>query len=652
MDYGTPNQSTPQFPQDADTGEGNDKRICPNCGLKLSTDIAICPNDGTVLVNNADLDGKLSNQYEFLSEIGSGGMGVIYKSRHIALNQIVAIKMLHTSRLDEISIRRFQQEAKAVTALDHPSIVRVRDFGVTESGQPHMVLDFIEGDTLSKAIEKTAALSITDSLEIFIQVCDALEHAHVRGVLHRDLKPSNIMLVPRLSGPPLVKIVDFGIAKINDPEHESAVMNLTQTGEIFGSPLYMSPEQASGTKLDKRSDIYSFGCVMYETLTGAPPFVGGSSIETIFRQLNDEPPTLREGSLGKEFPDQIEEIVAKSLQKNPDERYQSMAELKNILLNCKMSKEKSSIQQFQPDDVAALNKKRIEFKALLSALVALTILSLISGYLVVASKFNTPTTEVVQKVDAVAAAKKIISEQANAAEINLSALKITDKMLEMFAEPTTPSVVILDNTDVEGPGLANLIHLPLKRLSLAGSKTSDRGLEEIRHMESLEDLDLSGTAVSDLGLSQLNTLTNLRKVNLSHTMASSTACLLVKNNWKNLEVLNMDNSNLTNDQNCFMLGQNQSLKTLSLADCRVRDIDVRRLAHGAVSDLNLDGTQIDDGALQFLIKIKTLKKVSFNRCHLTQKGIDELKAARPDLAINFDASTQTPAQVTESTASG
>lgn len=630
VDHGSPHQRTPQTPQEAESVEGKDKRICPNCGLKLSTDIAICPNDGTVLVNNADLDGKLSNQYEFLSEIGSGGMGLIYKARHTALNQIVAIKMLHKSRLDEVSVRRFQQEAKAVTALDHPSIVRVRDFGVTDSGQPHMVLDFIEGDTLSKAIQKTAGLPLADSLEIFIQACDALDHAHNRGVLHRDLKPSNIMLVPRLSGPPLVKIVDFGIAKINDPEHGASVPNLTQTGEVFGSPLYMSPEQASGAKLDSRSDIYSFGCVMYETLTGAPPFVGGSSIETIFRQLNDPAPSLKEGSLGKEFPPEIESIVAKALEKKLEDRFQSMAELKSVLLNLKLGKNSDGPIRTIESDMSA-DKKRYEFKALLFALVVLVCLAGTSGYFVITTSANKAKDSAVTLDDS-AIAKQIIERDGNSDRVDLHNLKVTDKMLELFAGPTKPTSVDLSNTLVVGPGLANLIHLPLKSLSLASSPVTSRGLEEIKHMENLEKLDLSNTAISDDGLLHLRPLKNLHELDVSGDAIGAQTCAMVKY-WPHITVLKANKTKILNDQPYTNLAQSTSLKTLSLANSQVRSDDLKALAPGHFENLNLDGTGIDDATLNLLLPMKSLKTLSLKRCKISPQILDKFKLESPNLTV-------------------
>lgn len=636
MDQGTPSQRSIDFSHAADQLEGQGKRVCPSCGLKLSAEITICPNDGTVLSSNQQLTDKLSSQYEFLAEIGSGGMGVIYKARHIALNQTVAIKMLHMNRIDEISVRRFQQEAKAVSALDHPSIVRVRDFGVTEAGQPHMVLDFIEGHTLSKAIEKNAGLQVPEGLEIFIQACDALEHAHARGVLHRDLKPSNMMLVTRLSGPPLVKIVDFGIAKIADPDYGDSVSNLTQTGEVFGSPLYMSPEQASGSKLDMRSDIYSFGCVMYETLTGAPPFVGGSSIETIFRQLNDKAPTLKEGSLGREFPEQLEDIVAKCLEKKPEARFQSMADLKRSLIDLKFGKV-STRNVGAPTQVASVeqaNKKRNEIKALGLALAALSILAAVSSYFVI-NTLHKPVVVPVT-VDDGTRAKQIISSQINATSIDVHGLQLNDKMLELFAAPTKATSVNLDNTAVEGPGLANLIHLPLSNLSLAESRLTDRGLEEIRHMENLKVLNLRKTAISDFGLYQLKSLKSLETVDLSENPVGHAAAS-VTSYWPKLKDLALNKTSIEGTESLSKLAKNKSLKSLSLNGCAITAKDVQALAPSQLETLSVENTQIDDSGLKSLESIKSLRKINIQGCkNITGQGLAALKSSRPDLEVIKD----------------
>ena len=178
------------------SAQGQTSKVCPTCSLHVSLDMNVCPNDGTVLSKSVQpkMISNLAGQYEFIGKIGEGGMGVIYKARHLALNNFVAIKMMHVNQLDQTKILRFQQEAKAVSTLDHPSIVRVRDFGISEAGQPHMVLDYIDGVTLDAMIKTHGPLSLPDVKDLFSQICDAVAHAHQRKVLHRDLKPSNIML--------------------------------------------------------------------------------------------------------------------------------------------------------------------------------------------------------------------------------------------------------------------------------------------------------------------------------------------------------------------------------------------------------------------------------------------------------------------------
>lgn len=168
-----------------DASEIVQTRKCPKCGLLLSSRIFICPNDGTVLTDTSQLGERLSLNYDIMQEIGSGGAGIVYKAVHLALKKLVAIKTLHTSRLNETTLRRFEQEAKVVSSLDHPSIVRMLDYGITELGQPYMVLDFIEGETLEQALQWHGSLPVNDCIDIFLQICDALDHAHKRSVASR-----------------------------------------------------------------------------------------------------------------------------------------------------------------------------------------------------------------------------------------------------------------------------------------------------------------------------------------------------------------------------------------------------------------------------------------------------------------------------------
>ncbi len=297
----------------------------------MADSTSVCPQDGTQIFEAQEE--LLAAKYEFITVTGSGGMSVVYKARRHEDGEIVAIKMMHSLLMNDQALKRFQQEAKAITSLRHPNIINVHDFGVSEHGQPYMVMDFIDGNTLADVIKEKGGLTLDESLHRFIQLCDALDHAHEVGVFHRDLKPSNIMISNRDGNFADARIVDFGIAKLLDKEDEgNDSSHLTRTGELFGSPLYMSPEQCRGSAVDARTDIYSMGCVMYETLTGRPPLKGASMVETFVLQMTEVPISMSEACPDKQFPEELEAVIAKALAKDPDDRFQTMTELEYALM--------------------------------------------------------------------------------------------------------------------------------------------------------------------------------------------------------------------------------------------------------------------------------------------------------------------------------
>ncbi|MBX9723134.1 MAG: serine/threonine protein kinase [Candidatus Obscuribacterales bacterium] len=271
-----------------------------------------------------------AQKYELIDRLGKGGMSVVYRARHKVLDKIVALKILHVHLAnDALSLRRFKQEAQAAGTLDHPNIVAVHDCGESEDGTPYLVMDLIQGRSLSEELRSQGNLKLERFLLLMRQVSSALEHAHKAGIVHRDLKPSNIMIAVTDSGE-TAKIVDFGIAKMISSSSEGA-QQLTQTGEVFGSPFYMSPEQCGGASVDHRADIYSLGCVMYEALSGSPPHKGESVVETIHKHMNDSPPPLQAAQLSDEAKQKLEVILLRCLAKQPEDRYQSMSELNKDL---------------------------------------------------------------------------------------------------------------------------------------------------------------------------------------------------------------------------------------------------------------------------------------------------------------------------------
>ncbi len=270
-------------------------------------------------------------KYQLVSIIGAGGFGVIYLAHQVFLDRLVAIKMLKSNLASAKARIRFHQEGKASSALHHPAIVAINDFGIDDLDRPYMVMEYVEGVTLSDVIRERITLNVAEAMPIFLELLDGLAAAHSKGIVHRDIKPGNIMLAMGEDGVH-VKLLDFGIAKLLD-EEDHTVQSLTKTGEALGTPLYMSPEQIQSFKIDYRSDLYSLGCVMFSCLTGAPPFVGEQKFMTMDKHLSEKPLSLKEASLGLDFPPELEAVVAKLLAKLPADRFQSADEVRNILIN-------------------------------------------------------------------------------------------------------------------------------------------------------------------------------------------------------------------------------------------------------------------------------------------------------------------------------
>ncbi|MCL6557883.1 MAG: PASTA domain-containing protein [Firmicutes bacterium] len=256
------------------------------------------------------IDRVLGNRYKVLQELGEGGMAVVYKGHDLLLNRFVTIKILRDEYTrDEDFVRRFRQEARSVASLSHPGIVSVFDVGC-ENGVNYLVMEYVEGQNLKSLIQK-GQVSLSLTLLIAKDVCEALEHAHNRGIVHRDVKPHNILVTE--SG--RAKLTDFGIART------VGGTTLAATRAFLGSVQYISPEQARGEPADARSDIYSLGAVLYEMLTGRPPFTGENPVAVAIKHIQENPPPITK--LNPEVPAPLAAVVEKAMAKNPGLRYQS-----------------------------------------------------------------------------------------------------------------------------------------------------------------------------------------------------------------------------------------------------------------------------------------------------------------------------------------
>lgn len=265
----------------------------------------------------------IGERFEIIERVGRGGQSTIYKAKHLLLDRVVALKLIHPGSLQDRAMERFRQEAQLAMSFSHPNIAGVKDFGQDAHQNPYIVMDFIDGRSLSEVLKSELMIEQSRAAEIIRQISNALSHAHAKGVIHRDIKPGNVML-EIVDGVETVRLVDFGLAKIFQSDAAEGV-NLTQTGDVLGTPTYMSPEQGYGYKLDARSDIYSLGCLFYELITGTPPFMNESALAVLMQHVHEPPKSMRVQV--PEVSKELDDLVLCCLAKAPADRFQSAADL-------------------------------------------------------------------------------------------------------------------------------------------------------------------------------------------------------------------------------------------------------------------------------------------------------------------------------------
>ena len=316
-------------------------KVCPACRSDYGAGEVFCPVDATRLVTTSQMSVSplnpddplvgmvLAGRYVVKSRIGEGGMGLVYEGLHRDIDKRVAIKVLRDdlSRRPEV-VARFRQEAKSASRIGHENIVDISDFGETTRGASYFVMEFLDGEDLANVLGREVTVDSDRVCGIVLQCCRALSATHAKGIVHRDIKPENIFLTKREGVDDFVKIVDFGIAKMSDIETDGAPgRKLTKTGMIFGTPEYMSPEQAAGKELDHRVDVYALGIILYECLAGRVPFEGDTFMGVLTQHLFAELPPIAEMNPQAKVSRELELVIRKALAKDPDDRYQDTEEL-------------------------------------------------------------------------------------------------------------------------------------------------------------------------------------------------------------------------------------------------------------------------------------------------------------------------------------
>ena len=309
-----------------DTGLSDSDRFCPACGTVQPSPAAQARGAQDAMVGRT-----VAGKYQILSLLGVGGMGRVYKSRHLILDKIVVIKLLHEHFRDHPKlVKRFQREARAASRLSHPNSIQVLDFGQDRDRNLYMAMEYVEGQDVAMILHGHKPIPEERIIRIASQICAALADAHNQNIVHRDLKPENIMVSDSPGQKDFVKVLDFGIAKLLDLD-ETATQALTQAGSVCGTPEYMSPEQARGHELDGRSDIFALGVMLYQMATGDLPFAADTPMAVVAKNLFAEPePPSRRAPPGAISP-ALEAVILKAMEKDREQRFQSATELAEAL---------------------------------------------------------------------------------------------------------------------------------------------------------------------------------------------------------------------------------------------------------------------------------------------------------------------------------
>jgi serine/threonine protein kinase len=311
------------------------RKICLRCGSKFGSRAEYCPHDGSLLVTDDEIPDPLIGtvlleQFRIDEQIGTGGMGTVYRAHQTTVGRDVAIKVLRAELArDEQAVFRFEREGRVAISLDHPNLVRVFLSGRLKDGRLYIVMELLEGRTLADELDREGVPSLERVLIMIMKLCAGLGAVHAAGIVHRDIKPENVYLVRRGRDNDFVKLVDFGIARVLGGEGIGPTT--TQNGRVFGTATYISPEAATGEDTDQRSDIYSMGVLSYQLLTGELPFEGKTAGAVLMQHVHQDPPLLQTVGRGAEVPDDLAGVVMRALSKDPDARQQSLAEFLNAL---------------------------------------------------------------------------------------------------------------------------------------------------------------------------------------------------------------------------------------------------------------------------------------------------------------------------------
>jgi len=563
---------------------------------------------------------KIADRFQIVEIIGSGGVGTVYKAIDPMLNKEVAVKVLNHNA-DGTTAARLQREAIAAGKLNHPHICRIDNFGQTQDGAPYMVMEYLKGQDLASKIKADGAIDLESALEIAIQICGALSYAHKTGIVHRDLKPANVLLLDTANDAVFTKLLDFGVATL-----ESRKGDLTEVGAIVGSPLYMSPEQVKGEEAKAVSDIYSFGCMLFEMLTGKPPLKAESVIETLALHKNTEAPLLSEYG---DYPPNLVALMRDCLAKDPADRPQNasdvLSRLENIQQEVLNPKEIATPAHDPEAELRELRKRRTI--AIASILVGVMIV-LGGGYIIkdVYSRRAIPETKVskspLQGVDdkyfgdTKSAVNLFYSDGDQSRGTRLRAIPDTTDDDMKVLKGRKFRALCMDGAPIDGSGFQYILDSGVEALSLELTRVSDKNSHYFAQMPRLRSISLYSDALTDKGITPMADLSkfstmeigsenltdagiaefkNLQNITFLHLRGSKMTvdCLKHLGKLNKLKTITLDKIAIKGDLS-LMLKNFPSLKSFSIEEPPVLEVDsLKSLANTSVKSLQIFNTKIN-----------------------------------------------------------
>lgn len=618
----------------------------------------------------------IADRYVVKEVIGTGGMGQVLRAHdpHLAID--VAIKLLHKNDIDTTAAR-LQREAVAAGKLNHKNIARIMNFGQTADGEPYMVMEYVQGITLADLIKKESHLQVAQAIDIFIQICSGLQLAHSNNIVHRDLKPSNIMLAENEDkGRREAKILDFGVAKLDQVSQK-----LTSTSAIIGSPLYMSPEQASAIDIDTRSDIYSLGCLMFETLTGIVPLKGKTALETISLHRGKAPPLISDIIEHAEFPEKLVDLVNRCLAKLPEQRPQSVKEVSSELNNIKEEFAQRALSKKASSPRARYTPKTtVKLLLVILAFVSVCGLVVFTPVKFLFDRQDRAKVKIDQKLDTsqkvfddliyaqqdkfrktveskptrfylIAGGGRGLTFEKFAIDYELSkvrdypdlrAVNVRDCMLLKgtglkYLSNTNIDQVLMDRTKIQEENLKYLVPMKnLKMVVLGSNQLSDKGVEILVRNKNLQFVSLASPSLTDRTAELLSTLPNLSQVELtSKNLTDRTVDYLIK---KKIFSLGLFGTSVGPDVG-IKIAKMPIIREVILTDAKSISLQsLQALNNVGIQNLGLAGVPLTKAHFQTIAKNKKLAELSFYAYPGCYKDVEALSAIDHPFSLNLSQS--------------